>query len=59
MKKPINQIGFVTSLLIITIIFLALPQLPKAQDDFIRQPPRKVIHTPHNRSDADPQQVSL
>lgn len=40
------------------LIICLSPQLLKAQDDdFIRQPPRRVIFTKHTRSDSDPQQV--
>ncbi|XP_050381858.1 purple acid phosphatase 22-like [Argentina anserina] len=36
------------------------PQLLKAKDDeFVRQPPRRVIFTHHDRSDSDPQQVHI
>lgn len=40
------------------LIICLSPQLLQAQDDdFIRQPPRRVILTKHTRSDLDPQQV--
>ncbi|KAM5559517.1 hypothetical protein ABKV19_020933 [Rosa sericea] len=36
------------------------PLLLKAKDDdFVRQPPRRVIFTHHDRSDSDPQQVHI
>ncbi|KAH0971615.1 hypothetical protein GBA52_023771 [Prunus armeniaca] len=42
------------------LIICLSPQLLQAQDDdFIRQPPRRVILTKHTRSDLDPQQVHI
>jgi hypothetical protein len=43
--------------LLLTIF--VLPQLLQALDDFSRQPAGQVILTRHDRSDSEPQQVSL
>lgn len=43
-----------------TFIIALFPQLLRAkEDDFVRQPPRRVIFTRHLRSDSDPQQVHI
>ncbi|KAK9921227.1 hypothetical protein M0R45_029746 [Rubus argutus] len=42
------------------VIISLFPHLLKSQDDdFVRQPAGRVILTPHDRSDSDPQQVHI
>ncbi|KAL6141780.1 hypothetical protein ACLB2K_060067 [Fragaria x ananassa] len=48
------------SLFSLLLTISLFPQLLKAKDDdFVRQPPRRVIFTHHDRSDSDPQQVHI
>ncbi|KAL6337287.1 hypothetical protein AAG906_036601 [Vitis piasezkii] len=43
------------------LTILSSIQLPRshASSDYSRQPPRRLIFTPHHRSDSDPQQVHI
>ena len=48
--------------LLLTVFFFSPFPLQTSlalQNDYIRQPPRKVVVTPHYRSKSDPQQVIL
>ncbi|XP_061338990.1 purple acid phosphatase 22-like [Gastrolobium bilobum] len=49
------------SLVLLHILcFMLFPQALQSQDnDFSRHPSRQFIHTPHERSDSDPQQVHI
>ncbi|KAJ4705187.1 Purple acid phosphatase, partial [Melia azedarach] len=59
---PTNMEKFFSPVFPVLVTICFIPQLilhshALADENFVRQPPRSLIQTPHDRSDSDPQQV--
>ncbi|KAI4300454.1 hypothetical protein L6164_033831 [Bauhinia variegata] len=57
MARPFSM--FSSSLLLHAMIICTMLSQSQGDNEFVRQPFRPIIHTPHHRSEAEPQQVHI